>query len=261
MNKKDPHSIRNEPFFGDGVQKPEDSVYEEPGFHVAPAVTQNEERALHTVWDEPTLRAIATPPREALTYSRWYEVQLANSPAWKSWGTLGLLVLCGGPFAILATLATAFTDGMAGGLIYIVVIGPVVEEMMKIGAALLVLENRPWLFRNGLQTVIAAAAAGLMFAVVENVLYIHVYNPEGTESFRLWRWTVCTSLHTGTSTIAGLGLLHMWNKAVAPALSNPDTEFQRPQVLDAYPYILTAVVIHGAYNAFAVVMSWATDWI
>lgn len=240
---------------------PEDSVFEEPGFHITPTVTRNEERALHTVWDEPTLRAIATPPREALTYSRWYELRLANSHAWQSWGTLALLVLCGGPFAILATLATAFTDNMAGGLIYLVVIGPAVEEMMKIGAALLVLENRPWLFRHGFQTVIAATAAGLMFSVVENLLYIHVYNPQGTETFRLWRWTVCTALHTGTSTIAGLGLLNMWNKAVAPARADAGLEFLRPQVLDAYPYILAAVIIHGAYNGFAVVMSWATDWI
>ena len=238
-----------------------DSVFEEPGHHATPAVTRNEERALHTVWDEPTLRAVTTPPRDAFTYARWYAVELAKTAAWQSWGTLALLVLCGGPFAILATLATSVTDGMTGGVIYLVVIGPAIEEMMKIGAALLVLENRPWLFRNGLQTVIAATAAGLLFAVVENLIYIHLYNPEGTESFRLWRWTVCTALHTGTSTIAGLGLLRMWNQAVAPALANPEIEFKRPQALDAYPYILTAVVIHGAYNAFAVVMAWTTDWI
>lgn len=261
MSKKDPHSIRNEPFFGDGVQKPEDSVFHEPGYHATPAVTHNEERALHTVWDEPTFRAIATPPREALTYSRWYQAQLANTPLWRSWGTFAFLVLCGGPFAVLATLVTSFTDGMMGGLIYLVIIGPAVEEMLKIGAALLVLENRPWLFRNGYQLVIAATAAGLLFAVVENLLYIHVYNPGGAESFRLWRWTVCTALHTGTSTIAGLGLLNMWNQAVAPALADTNIEFKRPEVLDAYPHILTAVVIHGAYNAFAVMMSWATDWI
>jgi RsiW-degrading membrane proteinase PrsW (M82 family) len=262
VTKKDPHSIRNEPFYGDAFQQPKDSVYEEPGFHVAPAVTRNEERALHTVWDKPTLRAGgAMLPPEAFTYSRWYEEQLARTPAWKSRATLLALAICGGPFAILATLATTMTDGMAGGLIYLIVIGPAIEEMMKIGAALLVLENRPWLFRNGMQTVIAAASAGILFAVVENLLYIHVYNPEGTEAFRLWRWTVCTALHTGTSTIAGLGLLRMWNKATAPARSEAGIEFQRPQVLDAYPYILTAVVIHGVYNGFAVVMSWATDWI
>lgn len=262
MTKRDPHSIRNEPFFGAIQHRPEDSVFEEPGFHQPAPGARNEEHALHTVWDEPTLRADgAQPPPEAFTYARWYEEQQARTPAWKSWATLLALAICGGPFAILATLATSITDGMAGGLIYLVVIGPVVEEMMKIGAALLILENRPWLFRNGYQTVIAAASAGLLFAVVENLLYIHVYNPEGAEGFRLWRWTVCTALHTGTSTIAGLGLLNMWNKAVAPALTDAGVEFQRPQVLDAYPYILTAVVIHGAYNGFAVVMSWATDWI
>lgn len=262
MSKKDPHSIRNEPFYGAGGQDPRDSVTEEPGYFEAPPVPRNEERALHTVWDEPSLRAGAMPaPPEALTYSRWYEEQLRNTLPWQSWGTLLLLVLCGGPLAILATLATSFTDGMAGGFIYLIVIGPAVEEMMKIGATLLVLENRPWLFRNGMQIVIAATAAGLMFAAVENLIYIHVYNPNGAESFRLWRWTVCTAMHTGTSTIAGLGLLHMWDKAVAPVLSDAGSEFQRPQVLDAYPYVLTAVVIHGAYNAFATVMEFATEWI
>lgn len=261
MTKNNPHSIRNEPFSG---ARPEagNSIREEPVFHAAPPITRSEERALHTVWDEPALRAggVALPP-DAYTYSRWYEEHRNQTSLGTSWATLLLLALCGGIFAVLATITSAFTSGAAGGLIYIVVVGPVVEEMMKIGAALMVLENRPYLYRSGIQLLVAATCSGLIFSIVENLLYIYVYNPEGNESFRLWRWTVCTALHTGTSTIAGIGLLRMWRHASAPARNGEEIEFQRPAVVHAYPYIVVAVVIHAAYNGFAMFMSFATDWV
>lgn len=238
-----------------------DSIAQEPAWQDSPTLTRNEERATHTVWDEPSVRSEGKPlPEDALTYSRWYEEKLRETTGWQSWGALVLLALCGGPFAILATLATAFTEGATGGFVYTAVIGPALEEMMKIGIALILLENRPWLFRSGLQLVIAAAAGGFLFAVVENLVYINVYFPDGSDSFRLWRWTVCTTLHTGTSTIAGLGLLRMWRNATAPRFSEDGFEYQRPQLLHAYPCILTAVVIHGLYNASAMLLEFTMKW-
>lgn len=261
VNKHNPHSIHNEPFFGDAPRAPRDSITEEPQFQVAPAVSRTEEQALHSVWDEPTIRANGAPLRpDALTYSRWYEEKSGQTKTWQRLGTLILIVLCGGPFAILATLATALTEGSTGSFIYTAVIGPALEEIMKIGVALMFLESRPWLFRSGTQLVIAAAAGGLLFAVVENLVYIYVYFPEGSENFRIWRWTVCTALHTGTSTIAGLGLLRMWRKSTAPSRAEDGFEYQRPDVLDAYPCILTAVIIHGLYNGSAMLLAIATKW-
>lgn len=254
MAKQDEHSIKGEPFYRDTPPHAPDTIADEPAFRDA-AVTREEERALHNVWDEPAFQAGGgSAPPDAMTYSHWYEARLRESSWGESWGIMLLLALCGGPFAVAGTIATQFSQGSMAGPLVLVVVGPALEEMMKIGAALIVLENRAYLFRSGAQILFAAMAAGLLFAVVENLLYIYVYYPEGSERFRLWRWTVCTTLHVGTTTIAGMGLLHMWRNATTPRQTANGLAYQRPQAVHAYPYIVLAVVVHGAYNAFALVM-------
>lgn len=255
MAKRNEHSIEGEPFYQYAPPRSPDSVADEPACRETPRVTREEERALHNVWDEPALRAGgAAPPPEAVTYSRWYEKRLRESAWWQSWGTVVLLALCGGPFAIAGTVATQFTQGSMAGPLLLVAVGPALEEMMKIGALLIVLENRPYLFRSGVQVMLAAMAAALAFAVVENLLYIHFYYPAGSERFRVWRWTVCTAMHVGTTTVAGMGVLRMWRQAVSPRDTGNGFEFQRPQPVQAYPYIVLAVVIHGVYNGLAILM-------
>lgn len=254
MPRRDEHSIANEPVYQANPPRSPDAVADEPAFRDA-AVTREEERALHNVWDEPAFQAGGgAVPAGATNYSRWYEARLRETTWTQTWGLMLLLALCGGPFAIIGTIATHLSQGSMAGPLVLVVLGPALEEMMKIGAALIVLENRAYLFRHGLQVLFAAMAAGLIFAVVENILYIYVYYPEGSDRFRLWRWTVCTTLHVGTTTIAGMGLLHMWRKATTPRPTPEGPAFQRPQALHAYPYIVLAVVVHGAYNAFALLM-------
>ena len=255
MTKRDEHSIRGEPIYRYTPPRSPDAIADEPAFADRPAPSSDEERARHNVWDEPSLRAAgATPPPEALTYSRWYAERLRASTWWESWGTVALLALCGGPFAIAGTIAVGFSRGYAVEPIVVTVIGPALEEMMKIGAILIVLENRPYLFRSGLQLVLAAMASGLVFAVVENLMYIHWKHPEGTELFRTWRWTVCTALHVCTTTIAGLGLLRVWRHATRPG---GDRVYQAPQSSRAFPLIAIAVVLHGIYNALAIAMGMA----
>lgn len=256
MAKRDDHSIKGEPFyFAVPASAPEDSVANEPGFRSEGPPRNDDERALHNVWDEPAFQATgAAPPDAALNYSRWFEARrLASTPA-QSWSVVLLLALCGGPFAAVGTIITGLTQGSTAGPLVLAVVAPVLEEMMKIGALLIVLENRPYLFRSGAQLVIAAMASGYLFSVVENLLYIYVYHPEGTEAFRLWRWTVCSALHTGTSTVAGIGLRRMWRRAILPAQTETGLDYQRPEAVHAYPYIVAAVLIHGVYNGTALLL-------
>jgi len=232
-----------------------DAISDEPALRGGPHSQTDDEKALHNVWDEPSLRASGVlAPSEAMTYSRWYEQRRAETSSGRCWATVALLTLCGGPFAILGAFVSSFGQGNAAGLLMVILVAPPLEEMLKIGATLIVLENKPFLFQNRVQVVVAAIAGAMLFAVVENLLYIYVYYPEGNEAFRLWRWSVCTALHVGCTTVAAMGLLHMWHHASHRVKTGPLEEFQRPRPVHAYPYIMLAAILHATYNALATVM-------
>lgn len=258
VSKRDEHSIRNEPFYGQAPLATPDSVSREPALAGEQRSVTDDERALHNVWDEPAFRASGqATPETAVNYTRWYEEHRRTAAWWHSWGAVLLIALCGGPFAAVGTILTSLSQGTMAGVIVLVAVGPALEEMMKIGVLLIVLENRPYLFRSGVQVFIAAMASGALFAVVENLLYIYLYNPEGSDLFRLWRWTVCTALHTGATTVAGMGVFRMWQQSASPASTANGAEYVRPEAKCAYPYIVAAVLIHGAYNGLAILMEMA----
>ena len=244
LNGDDP-SVFKEGF--DHVRPAPDSIAEEPALTGAAPSQSGEERAHQNVWDEPAFQAAGVaPPEDAVTYARWYQDGIERCTAGQSRLAVTGLILGGGVFAILGALLTEILH-TAIPLIGVVVIAPLAEEMMKIGAALIVLETRPFLFRNQSQVLLVVLASALSFAVLENLLYLNVYIPEPDAALILWRWTLCTAMHTGASTIAALGLLRMRRHALAT--------FAKPRVQLAYPYIVTAILVHATYNAFAVVYS------
>ena len=254
--KHSEHSIAGESIYQDLPAQTSDSIADEPALrsHIPPAQSLDE-KALHNVWDEPSLRAgDVTAPPDAITYSRWYQQRRAETTWVHSWAVVSLLALCGGPFAVLGAFISAFGQGGISGAFMTIFVAPVTEEMLKIGVTLIVLENRPYLFRSRYQILLTAIASAFLFAVVENLLYIYVYNPEGNEAFRMWRWTVCTALHVGCTTIAGLGLLHIWHHIVHPIETDSGLEYQRPSPVYAYPYIMVAVLLHGTYNGLVTIL-------
>ena len=50
----------------------------------------------------------------------------------------------------------------------------------------------------------------------------------------------------GCSFVAGLGLMRIW--------SQPIEQHTRPQLSAGAPLMVAAIVIHGAYNAFALLL-------
>lgn len=210
----------------------------------------------HTVWDEPTLVAQtggAEAPEGELTYRRWLEAGLARTSwSWSMWITLGL-VLAAGPFGILG----AFTAGMGGtevtlfGFLGAVVLAPITEEITKVAGVLWVVEKRPFWLKSMAQVLLCAAAGGLAFAAIENLIYINIYHAEGNEAFRQWRWTICTALHVNCSLIAGFGLVRIWDKAISTRT--------RPELALGMPFFALAMIAHGLYNlsvTFAEVFGW-----
>jgi len=157
-----------------------------------------------SVWDELGLsRELAGDvPEDGLTWYRWYLDQVAATSATWSWAvTLGVAVV-GGLFAIVGTLAQQSMPG--GQFLAVTVVGPTVEEIMKIALPLWLVEKRPWLYRNAGQILICAMASGLMFAAVAVSEGLHQQSSYRFDSvamdglrvtaFRLlhcgWNWSV-----------------------------------------------------------------------
>ena len=222
----------------------------------------DDDRVEHSVWDEPGLSeelSGAAPP-DALTWSGWLEEKLAKSNAWSSWGITFAAAAVAGPMAVAGTFCSTFSGSTTTwfGILTLIVFGPVLEEMMKVALPLWIVEKRPYLFRSRFQIALCTIAAALVFAAIENVLYLGVYIRDPTETLVVWRWTVCVALHAGCSLVAGLGLMRIWSGIFVghrtwPAVSS-ESPASRPNLALGAPYIMTAVVIHGTYNALTVVL-------
>ena len=197
--------------------------------------------ARNSIWDEPGLSTtlVGRSDTQGQTYKGWLERGLAETSELKSWLLVCALVLVAGPAAVIGT----FLSSNYGGVLALVVFGPAIEEVLKVGAAALVLEQRPYFFRNKAQLIAACLAGALGFAIIENLIYLNVYIPDPSEQLVLWRWTVCVALHVCATAIATLGLVKVWDQVF--------TEYKPSRLQLARPYLVAAIILHGCYNAFA----------
>ena len=133
------------------------------------------------------------------------------------------------------------------GALAVVVGAPLVEEISKAMGPLMVLEKRPWLFGSASSIVLIGIASGLVFASVENLLYFFVYLPSSslTPGLVLWRLTVCTLLHVTGATLSCFGLSRAWRHA-----AQVKGTFE---MSSAVPWMVAAMIVHGLYNAAALV--------
>ncbi len=168
----------------------------------------------------------------------------------QSGALLRFLGLCAasGLFAVLC----AFAKGALGfGLLAVAVSAPVVEETAKVVLPLMWLEKEPWRFRSVFTIAFTCLCSALVFATIENLLYFHVYIPKDklTAGIIQYRLTVCTLMHVACTMISTCGLAKAWREA-KKGLS----AFSAPAVT---PYLGVAMVIHGLYNAVAMIFSLA----
>lgn len=204
-----------------------------------------EDLAENSVWDEPATNHSLTGPPDpySVTWFGYYLTQVAKTPISMTWLVTLLILIAAGPLAIVGTLITG--SGRNAWLMF-VVMGPTIEEILKIALPLWVVEKKPWLFSNSLQILLCGVVAGLMFAVIENLIYLYVYVPDPSDLLVIWRWTVCVVLHTGCSMIAALGVI-----AIRRGMLERES---RPQLSDGSKWIVAAIVIHGSYNFIAILI-------
>ncbi len=150
-----------------------------------------------------------------------------------------------GPFAVVGVFLAGSQSWY--GSMYVILFGPIIEEMLKQAGMVYLLEKKPYRIFAAWQFVFSAIIAALAFASIENLLYIQVYSRAATiqnpEYFAAFRWTVCTSLHVTCSIIASLGLIRVWKKQLA---DRKNADLSR-----AYPFFAAAMCLHGLYNLSA----------
>lgn len=215
----------------------------------------------HNVWEEPAVSRVLSgdPDESQLTYQGWLWSALQDTSRLHTWGVTLLVILAAGPAGIVGALITGTTgagaaSGVAGfgQVLAAVVMGPITEEITKIALALWIVEKRPYWFSSIGQILLCAAAGGLAFAAIENLVYFHIYVPEHTAEFERFRWTACVGLHVGCSLTAGLGLARIWDNAIR--------NLHRPRIAMGVPWFVTAMVGHGLYNLGVIIAS-AAGWL
>jgi RsiW-degrading membrane proteinase PrsW (M82 family) len=170
--------------------------------------------------------------------------KVSQTSAAKTWWVTCGIVLLSGPLAILGALFNGYSGN---GLVMVVLMGPTVEEILKLAIPLWVIEKRPWLFSQGGQVLVCAFAGGMAFAVIENWVYLNIYIPNPSELLVVWRWTVCVLLHVSCSIIAGMGLIRVRQQMHATR--------SRPQLIHGARWIVAAIILHGSYNLAAVLLN------
>ncbi|QDU55798.1 PrsW family glutamic-type intramembrane protease [Aeoliella mucimassa] len=210
----------------------------------------------HVVWDEPALSPdfSGKPDESQLTYDRWLTKHVEAMPWGLSWLiTLGVAIVSG-PLAIVGTLFTphGYSALTASSIVVVSIIGPTIEEFMKVAFALWVIEKRPYWFRSIPQILLCAIAGGILFGVIENLMYLHLYIPGANAELARWRWTVCIGLHMNCSFVAGIGLARIWDNCIR--------EKHRPLLGLGTPWMFIAIVGHGLYN-FCVTVAEVMGWL
>ena len=200
----------------------------------------------HGVWGEPALAGTAAADRSRERHAAWVAAQWAAACGVHRAGVFLALALASGPFAVLCAIAREAAPSVAP-VLATAVMAPVAEELAKIAAPLMMLEKRPWNFSSGGSVTALCALSGLVFACIENVMYFFVYLDAPTPGLVAWRLVVCTALHVVCAGVSGAGLGRAWKRAEA----NRSAADPAP----AAPWIIAAMLVHGAYNALATVVA------
>lgn len=200
-----------------------------------------------SVRDEPSLAWNPAATSGVAGYGALVDRRLAETRATTRLAVLLLLVLAGGPFGAFGAF-WAILGGEGGlGTLAVAVTGPVVEEMTKVALILWVAERKPWLLPGAGAIVLTGFLTGAAFGAIENVVYLHAYFPERAAEIAPWRWLATAPMHAVASAIAAGGVARAWSATMRE---------RRPLRLAlAYPWIVAAVVLHGAFNAIAFIGS------
>ncbi len=151
------------------------------------------------------------------------------------------LAIVGGGLGIVGAFVQEFQAGL---LIFIG--APIIEEALKPAGIYILLIRWPQALRGRLHTAILAGISGLSFGLIESLVYITIYYPEGGSDFVLFRFTVTPALHFVASFLFGLGLSRALVDWAAGRARLPKS---------TRTWYVAAVALHAVYNTAAVILA------
>jgi hypothetical protein len=196
------------------------------------------------VYNEPAL----TGKLEQSQLGEWLEHKRSQCSIGGSLLVTVLAGLVAGPFAVIGVFLSGSQTLFQ--LVYMILFGPVIEELLKQSGMVYLLEKKPYRLFSAWQFIAAAIISSLIFSAVENLLYINLSNLEqltNPQGFILFRWTICTLLHVTCSTIASIGLINVWQKQLSDG--------RAADLGLAFRYFAAAMGIHGLYNLIVVLIN------
>ncbi len=209
-----------------------------------PALRGTSSTAGDPVGDEPGLTGTGLE-----TSHGRYLAQRRATPHASRWLVFAVVLVLAGPMGLAAALigspgaARSVAFAALGAILFI----PVIEEIAKAAGALYLVENRPWLVPNATAVILLVALSGLVFAFAENWLYLNVYLDDPSETVTRVRQIGGPLLHTSASLLAGIGVSRLW-------LTVHEGRTERWVFRPAVPWMVSAMVLHGAYNLAATLL-------
>jgi hypothetical protein len=151
----------------------------------------------------------------------------------------------GGFFASLG----AFIEETARNALFIfVLIGPLIEEILKPIGVIVLLESKPSYIHSKFQILWLCIVGALIFSFLENLIYIWWYASRCLSlKFIVFRYTVCVGVHLVSTIILSLGLMKEFMR-----IKSKGARFELENTL---PFIIGAVVFHGGYNLLIYVLT------
>ena len=153
------------------------------------------------------------------------------------------MALVGG---LLGILGAVVQEAQAGGVLVVFVGAPIIEEALKPAGIYILLTKWPQALRGQMHTASLTALSGLCFGLIESVVYVTLYYPEGGGNFVLFRFTVPVAMHVIASFLVGLGLSRGLIDWAAGRGRLPKATRN---------YYVVGALIHAVYNTSAVVLS------
>jgi RsiW-degrading membrane proteinase PrsW (M82 family) len=114
------------------------------------------------------------------------------------------MALIGGLLALAGAFFQELQSGF--GIFLLVLAAPVIEEVLKPSGIYLLLVRWPRALRGQLHTALLCAISGAVFGILESLIYVELYYPNGSDAFVLFRFTVTPIMHATASFIVGYGL-------------------------------------------------------
>ena len=156
-----------------------------------------------------------------------------------------LMAAVGGALGIIGAIFQEFQT-TATYLLLPFLGAPIIEEALKPAGLYLTLLWWPRALNNQLFTAILCGISGLVFGVIESLVYVTVYVEDPSDGFILYRFTVTLALHAIASFVVGLGINQRIIDWAAGRTKLPKASRN---------FYIAGVAIHAIYNTTAVILS------